>query len=222
VDDSSHPLWISSSELSLYHQQRLIGALAPIGILLRDLAKQLRASAELVGADVMPSFLPKHETTVNIRYVQQDVCEPFPSDLQGAFDLTNIRFVLAGAARVGLQTTVNNLASTLAPGGWLQVMELDTVEGLFTPAMQDLFFIMRALFDKIGMGSNFAPELATVFENAGLINVDVRKIVLPAGKKMGNEKDSLNSIEPFKITIPSLIRACESKSTNCIKRSLLY
>jgi pseurotin biosynthesis methyltransferase len=176
------------------------------------LAKQLKPSAELVGADVMPGFLPKENPSDNIRYVLQDVCEPFVSELVGHFDFTNIRFVLSGAARSGLRTAVANLASSLVPGGWLQIMELDTVEGQFTPAMQDLFFVMRTLFTKIGMSENWAPGLGGVFKDVGLENVEVKKVELLVGKKLGSEDDSLNSIEPFKITIPSLVTTCASTS----------
>jgi hypothetical protein len=45
-------------------------------------------------------------------------------------------------------------------------MELDTVKGQFTPAIQDLLFIMRTLFAKIGVGKNWAPDLDGVFRDA--------------------------------------------------------
>lgn len=182
------------------------------GTLLRDLQLQLSPGAQLVGADVMPSFLPKENPSGNIRYVVQDICEPFPSDLQNSFDLTLLRYVLAGGAKVGIKGEVTNLASTVKPGGWLQVTELDVVEDApgFTPALKDLFSVMRSLFVKLGMGYNFARELDVAFKEAGLEHVTVKKVELPVGKKMGNEKDARNSVEPFKITIPSLIGGCKA------------
>jgi SAM-dependent methyltransferase len=185
------------------------------GYVLRDLQKQLAPTAQLVGADVMPSFLPKQDPSGSIRYVIQDICEPFASDLQAAFDLTLVRFVLAGSARVGIEAAVNHLVSSLKPGGWLQVLEMD-VEDMSDcgPAVKDLFFILRSLFTKISMGPNWAPGLEAVFKDAGLENVSVQRIGFPAGKKMGNETDSRNSMEPFKITIPSLISACGNMSAD--------
>lgn len=157
----------------------------------------------------MPSFLPKENPSGNIRYVIQDICESFASDLQGVFDLTLIRFVIAGSARAGILGAVKNLIGSLKPGGWLQITEMDTEDmSDSTPAIKDLFFVMRTLFSKIGMGANPAQHLEAVFKEAGLEKVRAERIEYPAGKKMGNETDSKNSMEPFKITIPSLVLAC--------------
>lgn len=159
----------------------------------------------------MPSFIPKEDPSRNIRYVIQDICEPFVSDLQETFDLTLLRFVLASSARVGIEVAVKHLVSSLKPGGWLQIMEMDTEDmSDCGPAGKDLFFILRSLLTKIGMGPNWAPNLEAVFKDAGLENVSIQRIRLPAGKKTGNETDSRNSMEPFKITIPSLITACRN------------
>jgi hypothetical protein len=118
VDDERLPLLSKSLDFRLRLTKNAdCYACIQTGNLLRDLAKQLKPSAELVGADVMPSFLPKENPSGNIRYVLQDVCELFASGLLGRFDLTNVRFVLAGAAPGSLNTAVANLASSLAPGG---------------------------------------------------------------------------------------------------------
>jgi hypothetical protein len=62
----------------------------------------------------MAPFLPTSPQG-NIRYVQADICEPPKGDLAGSFDLTHVRYVLAGCARVGLDTAVANLAGKGAP-----------------------------------------------------------------------------------------------------------
>ena len=126
--------------------------------------------------------------------------------------------MLAGGARVGIPTMINNLIGSVAPGGWLQVTEMDTQEGTLGPAAQDLMLIMRSMFAKIGMGENFGPELDKVFKEAGLQNVEAKKLAIPAGKLMGNEQDCADSIEPFKITIPSLTVACQSKFLNLLEQ----
>lgn len=71
--------------------------------------KQVAPSAKLVGVDVMPSFLPPSAGD-NITYQVYDVCEPPTGELKEAFDLTHVRYVLPGAARVGHQAAVSNLA----------------------------------------------------------------------------------------------------------------
>lgn len=84
-------------------------------------------------------------------------------------------------------------------------------------AWNDMMAIMTAMFDKIGIGAQYASNLGTAFEKAGLKNVTVEKVKLPAGIKMGNEADAQNSLIPFKITIPTLKQAIQGKSlTRCI------
>ena len=199
--------------LDVFDVERLLTIVCCSGTVLRDLQKQVSPTAELVGADIMSSFLPKENPSGNINYVIQDICEPFASDLQSKFDLTTVRFVLLASGRVGLETAVKNLVGSLAPGGWLQVIELDTdLKPTGSPqALKDLIGIMGALFVKLSMGSNFASTLDTHFKKAGLENVSVRIAELPVGMKLGNETDSRNSIEPFKLTIPSMIETCQSK-----------
>lgn len=69
--------------------------------------------------------------------------------------------------------------------------------------------IMAAIFDKLGIGANYASGLGAAFEKAGLKNVTVQKIQLPAGMKLNDEAAALNSLIPFKLTIPSLNQALQ-------------
>jgi hypothetical protein len=78
------------------------------GTLLRDLREQVPPSAQLVGVDVMRQFLPPSPEG-NIRYQYYDVCEPPTGNLREAFGLTHVRYVLVGAAKVGVDTAVSNL-----------------------------------------------------------------------------------------------------------------
>ncbi|KAJ4244315.1 hypothetical protein NW757_010674 [Fusarium falciforme] len=80
------------------------------GILLRDLQKQVTPSAQLVGVDIMNSFMPSSPQG-NINYQVYDVCEPPSGKLEGAFDFTHVRYVLPGCAKVGYQQAVSNLAA---------------------------------------------------------------------------------------------------------------
>jgi hypothetical protein len=175
------------------------------------LQKQFSPSTQFVGADVMPSFLPKDDP--HVRYVIQDVGKPFADDLQGAFDFTHLRYVLAGAAQHGIENSIKNLASSLAPGGWLQIMELDLDYDapVLSPAARDVLILIRTLVNGIGVRGNWINEFEPAFSNVGLVNVSSYKVELKTGKLLGNEADSKLSIEPNKITIPSLIQACESK-----------
>ncbi|CAI6081756.1 unnamed protein product [Clonostachys chloroleuca] len=189
------------------------------GTLLRDLQKQVSPSAQLVGSDVMGPFLPTSPQG-NIRYVQADICEPPTGDLAGSFDLTHVRYVLPGCARVGLDTAVANLAATLAPGGWLQIQEMnvDPNRPDAGPAWQDVNSILSGMFAKIGMGSQFTLLIADSMKKAGLANVSVETIDLPMGKLIEGEQQRKDSIEPFKITIPVISQA--AKEPNNVETGL--
>ena len=70
--------------------------------------KQVAPSAQLVGVDVVDAFLSPSEA--GLRYELYDLCEEARGELTGAFDLTHVRFVLPGAAKVGYQKAVDHLA----------------------------------------------------------------------------------------------------------------
>lgn len=76
-------------------------------------------------------------------------------------------------------------------------------------AWNDLQTVLAGIFDKTGMGANYASGLGESLKKAGLQNVTVEKIQLPAGKRLGNETDAHNSVMPFRITIPTLIQASQ-------------
>ncbi|KAK1674035.1 methyltransferase [Colletotrichum godetiae] len=173
------------------------------GTLLRDLQKQVPPSAHMVGADVSTIFLPT-SAQGNIHYVTHDVCDPPAGDLKGQFDLTHVRNVLHSAHRSGVEQAVANLANTLVPGGWLQVMELD-----ITPSqpnqpqsLKDLIHIIGSMFEKQGMDRNYASKIPEAMKMAGLQNVRVERVECGIGKVHGDEAAIKSSIEPFMHTIP--------------------
>ncbi|QGI70868.1 hypothetical protein CEK27_003197 [Fusarium fujikuroi] len=181
------------------------------GVLLRDLKKQVSPSAQLVGADIVEAFLPDPERGINFEVY--DLCE-FPGDrLVGVFDLTHMRYSILGAAKVGYQKAIDHLASTVAPGGWLQVHELDfdlTDRPNVGPAWRDVSNLIAAMFDGMGMGSDCIRKLPGAFEAAGLENVTVHSVDLPMGKLLGDDEAAELSWQPFVITIPSLIEGAKA------------
>ncbi|KAJ4244744.1 hypothetical protein NW762_014320 [Fusarium torreyae] len=180
------------------------------GILLRDLQKQVSPTARLVGVDVVKSFLPPSKE--NVTYKVYDLCEPPSKELSG-FDLTHVRFVLPGAAKVGYQKAVDNLVATVAPGGWLQVQEMEfSLEHSHVPgpATKDVFSVFTGMFDAIGMG-DLVHKLPDAFEAAGLKNVTVKLVDLPMGKLLGDDEDAKMSWKPFTITVPSFIQGAKGE-----------
>ncbi|KAF5691817.1 beta-glucosidase [Fusarium denticulatum] len=181
------------------------------GVLLRDLKKQVSPSAQLVGADIVEAFLPASER--GIRFEVYDLCESPREQLVGAFDLTHMRYSILGAAKVGYQKAIDNLASTAAPRGWLQVHELDfdlTDRPNVGPAWRDVSNLIAAMFDGMGMGSDCIRKLPGAFEVAGLENVTVHSVDLPMGKLLGDDEAAELSWQPFVITIPSLLEGAKA------------
>lgn len=71
--------------------------------------------------------------------------------------------------------------------------------------------VTRSLFSRAGVDPGFAGCLGDVFTEAGLRNVGVKKVRYPVGKKLGNETDSRNLIEAFKLTVPTIVGAALGK-----------
>ncbi|KAK1541169.1 methyltransferase [Colletotrichum paranaense] len=177
------------------------------GTLLRDLQKQVPPSAHMVGADVSTIFLPT-SAQGNIRYVTHDVCDPPAGDLKGQFDLTHVRNVLHSAHRSGIEQAIANLADTLAPGGWLQIMELDISpdQPNQPQSLKDLIHIIGTMFEKQGMDRKYASKIPEAMKVAGLQNVKVERVECGIGKVHGDEAAVKSSIEPFMHTIPLVAR----------------
>lgn len=96
------------------------------------------------------------------------------------------------------------------PGGWLQIQEMDArPDPNQCQSWNDLNGVLGTMFDKLGLGAAYAKKLDELFKKVGLANVTTEIIKLPAGKKLGNEQDAMNSLIPFKITIPTLRQAAQ-------------
>jgi len=122
-----------------------------------------------------------------------------------------LRYVLVGCGKVSIDTLLSNLAATLAPGGWLQVQELDaTLEKATKGAFSDLLRILAAIWNKTGIGADCVNQLHDAFIRAGLGNVSVQQLLLPIGKKIGNERDSKNSLDLFKLSIPNICQGARA------------
>ncbi|KAK7440935.1 methyltransferase [Colletotrichum acutatum] len=177
------------------------------GISIFDCTKQVPPSAHMVGADVSTIFLPT-SAQGNIHYVTHDVCDPPAGDLKGQFDLTHVRNVLHSAHRSGVEQAIANLADTLAPGGWLQIMELDISPGQPNQpqSLRDLIHIIGTMFEKQGMDRKYASKIPEAMKRAGLQSVKVERVECGIGKVHGDEAAVKSSIEPFMHTIPLVAR----------------
>lgn len=111
----------------------------------------------------------------------------------------------------------NWASETLAPGGWLQIQEMDLSAGRTEDpsAFNEVLQLFEAVFEAGGMGGRFSSKLDESFIKAGLKNVTLQRLEIPAGKRIVDEKLAQLSIEPFKLTIPTVIGAARGTSFSC-------
>ena len=90
----------------------------------------MATTATLVGGDITEKFLEiarqKSQNDPNISFVKSDITCPLAAELRETFDLTTGRLVLAWCGAVGIDVAITNIASSLAPGGWLQIQDIDS------------------------------------------------------------------------------------------------
>lgn len=70
---------------------------------------------------------------------------------------------------------------------------------------------MECIMAKAGLPSDVPGAMKGAFEKAGLENVTVQRVKLPAGKLLGNDEDIQNSLLPFKLSIPGLVKIGASR-----------
>ena len=107
-----------------------------------------------------------------------------------------------------------NTKATLAPGGWLQVHEMDfdlQDKPNVGPALKDVCKLFSGVFKAMGMTYNLVEELPSAFKTAKLKNVSTEIVELPMGKLLGGEEATEMSLQPFLLTIPSLIEGAKGK-----------
>lgn len=120
--------------------------------------------------------------------------------MQSYFNLTHQRFALAAVGQVPPEHAVRNLIETLAPGGWIQLVEMDLREPVLEsvgPAMRDFYRAVRAVFDAGGAGHTFAQQLKGWMQAAGLEDVDQVILDIPFGNASSYTeivKDSIDAI----------------------------
>jgi hypothetical protein len=125
------------------------------GYWLADFKKSLVQpdTCTLIGFDItnenFPSPLPQ-----GIQLEVQDVMAPFPDSWLGTFDLVHQRFVLAATGAKGREA-VRGLCSLVKPGGWIQLVEMQSAVGEDDgPAVHQFIGLVNELHVKIGAPRN--------------------------------------------------------------------
>ena len=79
------------------------------------------------------------------------------------------------------------------------------------PALKDVCKLFSGVFKAMGMTYSLVGELPGAFKTAGLENVYTEIVELPMGKLLGGEEATEMSLQPFLLTIPSLIQGAKGK-----------
>lgn len=113
------------------------------GIWLNDMAEELQAhrkdgrKMDLIGFDVSAQQFPSSDDRLpEVDFVVQDITTPFPEQYHNRFDVVNMRFLVYALNETDLQKTVDNVAETLRPGGYMQWQEIDSIDVWATPAIK--------------------------------------------------------------------------------------
>jgi SAM-dependent methyltransferase len=154
------------------------------GIWLLDVAKSLPSTCEFTGFDVTPAAFPPPQTLPpNVSFKIQDMLLPFPASELGTYDVVATRFTSVATTRSEWARAVENLATLLKPGGWLQWIDscnftlYNTVAGTSRAACQEIYDALEPLRSKddvvIGMMMRQLKNLRReeVFRDGGLVDV---------------------------------------------------
>ncbi|KAL8721650.1 MAG: hypothetical protein Q9225_001699 [Loekoesia sp. 1 TL-2023] len=150
------------------------------GTWLRDVRSSLSAQHHYFGSDIEPELFPAQSD--GITFFKQSFNEPWPENLRNSFDLVHLRGSLAGSSPKQPIDVVKNIASLPKPGGWVQIMEMNAFKPPSNgPAMTDFARMAAEVWTGIKVG-DFANQLKSMLEEAGLQNVQEERIICKIGK----------------------------------------
>ncbi|KAK8044776.1 hypothetical protein PG993_004800 [Apiospora rasikravindrae] len=154
------------------------------GVWLSDVRDRLAFpdAATLIGADVSAARFPA-SASAGVTFFVHDIRNPWPPEWKGSFDLVHQRLVLAGAGP-HVAEVLRGLLETVAPGGWVQLME-GVNNGLPQdgPVMCQFRHLMIELFDSLGTGDSFSADMSRWINEAGFANVESRIVPYDIGAK---------------------------------------
>ncbi|KAK1979520.1 methyltransferase SirN-like protein [Colletotrichum cereale] len=160
--------------------KRILDSGTADGVWLRDLRNSKSAQHQYFGSDVESELFPAQPD--GITYFQHSFRDPWPEEYRNSFDLVHVRGSLAGSSPSKPVDVVKNLCSLVKPGGWVQLMEMNVFKAPSNgPAMNDFARMGMQIWTGIGVG-DFANELKSYLEEAGMKNTQEQRIMVNLGK----------------------------------------
>lgn len=153
------------------------------------------SQSRFVSADINQMMLPKKsQRSGNIEYLRHSFLDTWPGHLHSTFDLVHQRLAIAASGKVPIVETIQRFAALLKPGsGWLQLVELDTSPDSSLAAKyraaEDFKHLLHTVSTTTGVRAYFANGLAQDLRDAGLLEVQEKRIQVPWGRAIqGNEE----------------------------------
>ncbi|KAK4500103.1 hypothetical protein PRZ48_008289 [Zasmidium cellare] len=129
-----HQLFINSTGYHLHSkiavpQNALVADIGcGTGIWSMEVAKQLPVGSKVEAYDLsLAQTPPKQWWPSNVTFAQSDIFADIPADLQGRYDVVNIRLFMCVIQSLDPMPLLRNLMKLLKPGGYLQWQEYDPV-----------------------------------------------------------------------------------------------
>ncbi|KAF1344467.1 hypothetical protein BDV97DRAFT_54223 [Delphinella strobiligena] len=218
-DNMPQPL-LCPINLASMPELRILDSGCANGLWLRDLAKikNLQPSSgphyTLIGADATAAFFP-HDPPKNTIFINHAITNRWPEVLHGVFHVVHQRSVLAGLARTNAtpRLAVHYLVETLAPGGWMQLVEMDLRPSSYShsgPATKDMVASLRALMEAAGSNHTFAAEMKDWLMEEGLEDVREHEVDLRAGISQAKSEEARErAARVWRLNAETVARAAE-------------
>lgn len=166
------------------------------GLWMRDVRSSLamppRGAHTFTGTDLNSSFFPG-TVPPDMSFVKQDINAAPPSSWEASFDLVHLRMVLIAAGSGAKQrAVVNEHIKLVKPGGWIQIGDCDRICPTpedENPRYHDMFSCIRAVCQASGAAPLEAPKMKTWLEEAGLEDVQERRVMRAVGKRNVADED---------------------------------
>lgn len=146
----------------------------------------------VVGVDLVPPPMEEASATGagvaarpdNFAFVQGNILEGLPF-ADATFDFTHMRLLVFALPKDRWQDVANELVRVTRPGGWVEWLEggIETLNA--GPACQRLNQFANAAAARRGIDPSYVFQIGEFLRNAGLANVQMRDVILPAGARAG-------------------------------------
>lgn len=166
------------------------------GLWMRDVQSSVAAppcgTHTFTGTDLNPVFFPSSSPS-NMTFIKQDINTAVPPSWQTSFDLVHMRMILIAAGSGADQhAVVNEHIKLVKPGGWIQIGDCDRIcptPEEENPRYHDMFACIRAVCESSGAAPLEAPKMRMWLEEAGLEDVQERRVMRAVGKRNVADED---------------------------------